>query len=440
MRRFLFWGSIGLILYTYVGFPLLVLLRGLLRPRPVRSADVTPTVSLVVAARNEEATIAAKIENALAQDYPPDRLEVIIASDGSEDGTNAIVRSYAARGVRLLGLPRVGKNEALNAGAAAATGEILAFTDANSMFRPDAVRALVRPFADPTVGCVAGDQRYLTQRARQAEGFGERTYWSFDRLLKQYGTRGGNAISATGAIYAVRRSLVEPLPPAAMDDFVNSTRVITRGYRLVFEPAAVAVEPVATSNEIEFGRKVRVVNMGLGGVLAVRALLNPFTYGFYAVQLWSHKVFRRLVGLPLLVLLGVSPFLWRRGPAYRLATLGQLGWYGAAAAGWLLRDTRLGRNRLVAIPVFFGLVNLASLKAAWQVLTGRRLRYWEPRRDAEPATAPSAPTRRTEPAGEPESTRVTASSVDRVRVRPLDADPVMGSSVADPSDALGIGA
>src|SRR5207249_1606345 len=149
--------------YTYILFPAVVFLRGRLLRRPYKTAEITPPVSMIIAAYNEAGSIATKLDNILSLDYPRDRLELVIASDGSSDGTDAIVRRYAGQGVRLLSLPRQGKIPALNTAVAAATGEILVFSDANSMYPPDALRALVRPFADPEVGGVAGDQRYLTK-------------------------------------------------------------------------------------------------------------------------------------------------------------------------------------------------------------------------------------------------------------------------------------
>jgi cellulose synthase/poly-beta-1,6-N-acetylglucosamine synthase-like glycosyltransferase len=159
----LFWTSAAVVVYTYIIFPVLVFLRGLLSHRPYKSAEITPAVSLIIAAYNEAGSIGAKLDNVLALDYPSDRLQVLVASDGSDDGTDAIVGRYTNQGINLLSLPRQGKAPALNAAAAAATGEILVFSDANSIYAPDAIRSLVRPFADPAVGGVAGNQRYLPE-------------------------------------------------------------------------------------------------------------------------------------------------------------------------------------------------------------------------------------------------------------------------------------
>ncbi len=377
----IFWGATAIIAYAYLLFPALVVVRGRMRTRPVRSAPITPHVSLLIAAYNEEASIRARVENLLALDYPRDRIEIIIASDGSQDGTNVIAAAYAEQGIRLLALPRQGKAAALNAAVAASQGEILVFSDANSSYAPEAIRAIVRPFADPEVGGVAGNQVYLSAAGPAQSAQGEQSYWNFDRRMKQAQSQAGHTISATGAIYAIRRSLFRGVPAGVTDDFVTSTSVIAQGYRLVFAADAIAYEPAAGSSTIEFGRKVRVMTRGLRGVLLMRELLNPFRYGFYALQLFSHKVVRRLVALPLLALFVVSPLLWRRGWIYRLATLAQAGFYSLAAAGWLLRGTALGRHKIFSLPLFFCLVNGAALVAAFNLVRGHRIDRWEPQRE-----------------------------------------------------------
>lgn len=380
MKRFLFWGSVFALFFTYVLFPLVVLLRALVRPRPHATADVRPHLTMIIAARNEAASIGAKIDNILSLEYPPDRLEVVIASDGSEDGTNAIVQQYADRGVRLLALSRLGKASALNAAVESSNGEILVFSDANSLYAHDALAALVRPFADPNVGGVAGDQRYLADGARDGIAAGEQRYWNMDRLLKTAESRAGNVISATGAIYAVRRPLFSPVPDGVTDDFFTSTGVIAQGYRLVFAPDAVAFEPVAGTAELEFARKVRVITRGLRGVQLRRELLDPHRHGFYAVQLFGHKVLRRLMAGPLLVAGATTPLLWRHGRLYRLAGILQAAVYGLGAVGLLAANHRLGRRKVLFLPAFFCFVNVAALRAVWNIVRNRRIDTWEPRR------------------------------------------------------------
>jgi cellulose synthase/poly-beta-1,6-N-acetylglucosamine synthase-like glycosyltransferase len=378
----IFWSAAGLIAFTYAGFPLLLFLRGRALPRPHATADHTPRVSLIIAAYNEAHSIGDKLANVAALDYPHDRLEVIVASDGSNDGTDEVVRQ-AGGAVRLLSLPRRGKASALNDAVAASTGEILVFSDANSLYTPDALRHLVRPFADPQVGGVAGNQRYQAGRGAEGSGEGEVRYWQFDRALKSAEGSAGNTISATGAIYAIRRELFIAVPDGVTDDFITSTRVIAQGRRLVFAPNAIALEPVSSTSDVEFGRKVRIMTRGFRGVVMMRELLDPFRHGFYAVQLLWHKVLRRLMVFPLIVVLVLNPFLLGAGAFYRWTMAAQALFYGAALARLVLRNTRWGRLRLLEIPFFFCLVNGAALVATWNVVRGHRIDRWEPKRPAQ---------------------------------------------------------
>ena len=375
-----FWGAAGLVAYTYVGFPLLLLARARVRPRPHLTAAVTPAVTIVIAAHDEEAVIGDKVRNLLGLDYPAEQLHVVVASDGSTDATVARAREAGGQRVEVLDLPRTGKAGALNAAVARARGDILVFTDANSMFAPDALRGLVAPFADDEVGGVAGDQRYLRSGEEPGVARGERGYWSVDRTLKRAESASGSVVSATGAIYAVRRSLFDPVPDGVTDDFTTSTAVIARGRRLVFAPDAVAFEPVGASREIEYGRKVRVMTRGLNAVLFRRSLLDPRRHGFYALELLSHKVLRRLMAIPLAVLAGTAAVLARRSGVYRFAAAGQAVLYALGAAGLALERTRAARWRSLALPAYFCLVNVASLQAVLNVVRGRSVDRWEPRR------------------------------------------------------------
>ncbi len=393
IAKLVFWSAVGLAAWTYALFPALLWLRARLAPRPWRGADATPRVSLVICAYNEAASIAARLENALALDYPSARLELIVASDGSTDATDAIARRFEPRGVRLLRLPRQGKIAALNAAAAAASGEVLVFSDANSHYENGALRALLRPFADPDVGGVAGDQRYRRAGQRADGTEGERAYWNFDRQLKRWQSAAGSVTSATGAIHAVRRELFRTVPPGVTDDFWISANVVAQGRRLVFAEDAVAWEPAVPSSGGEFRRKVRVITRGLRGVWLMRELLDPFRHGFYSLQLLSHKVLRRLAVLPLAAILLVTPWLWNAGLLYRGAALAQAAFYATAILGaWLLPGSALRSPwlrraaKLFALPAFFCLVNAAAGLAALNVLRGRRIDAWEPQRDPSPST------------------------------------------------------
>ncbi len=385
IRRLAFWSATGLVAFTYVGAPLLILLRAALRPRPVTTASIEPTISVVLAAHNEAASIGARLANLAALDYPPERVDVVVASDGSDDATVAIASAAAVADARVtvLDLGRVGKAGALDAAVARTTGEIVVFTDANTAFARDALRAIVRPFADPTVGGVAGNQVYL-RGGVTPDAVGERGYWDFDRVMKRAESVAGSTVSATGAIYAVRRELVPPIIAGVTDDFYTSTAVIDRGRRLVFAEDAIAYEPPAESTGDEYGRKRRIIGRGFRGVLARRALLDPRRTGFYAVQLGWHKLLRRLMAVPILIV-GVSSLsLARDHRFFRTLSVMQLLGYGLAAVGILAPRSRIGRSKPVALGSFVVLVNIASLHAAFDVLRGRRIERWVPNRAPSP--------------------------------------------------------
>ena len=378
MSQILFWTAIAFFIYVFGIFTVLIILRGTLFPKPSHQENITPAVSMIVAAYNEEASIAAKIENSLALDYPPDKFEVLIGSDGSADRTAEIVQQFTDSRIRFFDLPRSGKNGVLNTIVPKATGEILVFSDANSMYAPDAIRALARRFADPEIGGVAGNQTYLPPD-ENSTGEGERAYWNFDQKLKEYQSRAGNVTSATGAMYAIRTKLFRPIPKG-MDDFIISTGVITQGFRLIYAPDAVTYEPVASSSGSEYKRKVRNIMLGLEAVLVNRQLLNPFKYGFYALQLFTHKVLRRMVFLPLLVLLIVSPNLWDQGLFYQLANIAQIAFYGLALFGFFFEKTKIGRSKIFSIPLYITMVYLASLVATFNLVRGQRIHKWETKR------------------------------------------------------------
>jgi len=384
----LLWLCIAFVCYVYVGFPLLLILRGLWG-RPIQKRASTPTISIVIIAYNEADVIGEKLENVLSLDYPSDRLEVLVGSDGSDDGTNEIVASYADRGVVLHAAPRQGKIATLNQTVAMATGQVLVFSDANGMVLPGSLQAITSCLSDPNVGAVAGDQRYHTDSGN-AVSFGERCFWSFDRFLKRMQSKAGNATSSTGALHAVRAELFQPIPGGMSDDFIISTRVISQGYRLVFEPDAVALEEVAPTDKAEFKRKSRVIARGMRGLWEMRSLLNPVKYGFYSIQLASHKLFRWsvILILPLIFLLsvlssGYSPMsLW-------LVVLQTL-FYSNALLVFLLRHSRLLQIKplkLLAIPYFFCMANFASLLGWIDFFKGRKVDVWNSKRTVAADTA-----------------------------------------------------
>ncbi len=379
MIRPMFWTAAAALVYSYAVFPALVLLRGALRRRPHVQADISPSVTVIVAAYNEAGRIERKLRSVLDQDYAG-QVTVIVASDGSDDGTPAIVTALERSNVRVLDLPRGGKAAAIGAAVAAADGEILIFSDANSVFAPDAIRRVVRGFADPVVGGVAGNQVYVRGDDTDAIAVGERSYWDFDRALKQAQSVAGNVIAGTGALYAIRGGLFRTIPPGVNDDFFLSLAVIDAGYRLVFEPAAVAYEPVSASRSLEYARRVRIMTRGLRCAVSVPGVLDPRRTGFYALQVFSHKLLMRVMAVPLAVVALTTIPLYASSWLYRLAAWAQLAFYGLAATGLVLAKRGIGHHPLLALPAYFCMVQAASLHATWNLLRGRSYDRWRPER------------------------------------------------------------
>lgn len=379
MRAIAFWGSLGALAFAYIVYPVVTLLRGRWKPRPYVPGPITPSLTVVIAAHNEGAVIGRKLTGLLASDYPPDSLQVIVASDGSRDETVAAARSAGGSRVDVLAFPRIGKAAALNAAVGKASGEILVFTDANSLLAEDALRRLVAPFADEAVGGVAGNQVY--RNTDGTTGAGELAYWDIDRRLKAAESRAGNAVSATGALYAIRRELMREVPEGVTDDFINSTRVVAQGRRLVFASDALVYEEVAGSAGAEFARKVRVMTRGLRGVIMMRRLLNPSQYGFYSVQLFTQKVLKRLTVVPHILIVGSTVLGWRHGRLYRVAGMVELAIGGAALIGLGFPHSKVGRLPVFSLPAYFCMANAASLLAIRNVLGRRRLVRWDTARD-----------------------------------------------------------
>lgn len=326
----MFWGSLGALAWTHVGYPVAAATLARVRPRPVRKDDVTPPVSVIVAAHDEEDVIARRVENLLSLDYPPDLLDIVIASDGSTDRTDEIVQEIAdhAPRVQLLRSNRAGKATAQNQAVAGSTAEIVAFSDANSTWEPDSLRKLVRSFADPEVGYVCGQLRLESPDGEGQEGL----YWRYELWQRQSESAIGSITAGNGAIYGVRRSdYLGWDDPRIGHDFGLPFRLVQRGRRAVYEPEALAWEKTASDVEEEYGRKVRMMTRSwrplLDGSLARTG--DPL----FLAELVSHRVLRYGSGALHLVLLGSSAALAAEGGAYRLALAGQLGFLALALAG-----------------------------------------------------------------------------------------------------------
>ncbi len=282
--------------YVYIGYPLVLKGLSMLRqPRSVKRAEIEPNVAFFVSCYNEDAVIEKKILNCLAIDYPRDKIEFIFISDGSEDQTDAIIKSYSDQGIRLIRQEgRLGKTSGLNLGVAATTAEIAIFSDANAMYDARAVRKLVRNFNDPEVGYVVGAALY-TDGEENAAAASENTYWEYELALKEMESNLHSVVGGDGAIYAIRRALYEPLAREDINDFVNPLQIIAKGYRGIFDREAQCFEETAGDFDKEGRRKERIVNRSFRGLMKVKTVMNPFKVGIYAFEIISHKLLRWLV-------------------------------------------------------------------------------------------------------------------------------------------------
>ena len=370
MIKLLFWGSAGLVLYVYVGYPLLLWLMASFSRRSSPTKSINPSVSLLIAAYNEAAVIGSKIQNALALDYPAEQLEIVVASDGSIDGTAQVARSFAEGktrfNIRILEfLKNRGKVATLNEAVPALVNEIVVLSDASSMLTPDSVRNLVRHFADPIVGGVSGVYRVL-KKDQALLGGQEDVYWRYETFLKVQEAKLGAFTGAHGSLYAIRRGEY-PFPPnnTINDDFVIPMRIQQRGYRIAYEPQAVAYEE---AQEMEgFARRVRITAGNIEQLREIKSLLSPLR-PIPLFCLLSHKAGRLLVPLAMVALVMTNAILWRES-LYKFLLLGQVLFYAMAALG---RFVRL-RPAFLRLPYYFCMINSAFFAWIYHALRIGRL-------------------------------------------------------------------
>lgn len=374
--------SLGLFLYTYIGYPLLLRLMGGSGPDTLDEADSDgwPTVSISVPAYNEEAQIEELIKSLLALDYPRDRLQVLIVSDASEDRTDQIVRSYADQGVELLRLEeRGGKTKAENAAAEHLTGEIIVNTDASIRIRSDALRPLVSRFRDPGIGCASG-RDVSVGSDEDAANVGESGYVGYEMKVRDLETRVSGIVGASGCFYAIRSHLHRlPLPESLSRDFAAALHTREHGYRPVSVTEAVCYVPRTTSLKKEYRRKVRTITRGMRTLWHKRELLNPFRFGVFSWMLFSHKVCRwALPWAALAAALALAVLAPDYPVAAALLGLGVLVLL-LALVGWI-RSEDGAVPRVFSIPAFLVAGNLAAMHAFIRAVGGVRDALWEPTR------------------------------------------------------------
>lgn len=381
LAQIIFISSTAALVYVYVGYPLLVYLIGLARPRPVKKAACEPTVTVLITAYNEERDLRGKLENTLLIDYPKDKLEILVSSDCSTDKTDAIVKDFAAHGVKLhRQTTRQGKTMAQNAAVEKATGEIILFSDATTMYQLDVLTEMLPNFADPTVGCVAGKLIYVDD-SRSSVGAGAKSYWNYEIFLKENESRVSSLIGASGCLYAVRRAAYRPMYAEACSDFLICTIIYEQNLRSIYEPRAVCTETTNRRADKEFQMRVRIISQTFTDLWRNRRMLNPLRSGFFAVQLFSHKILRYSIPLFLLLLYIASAALAPSSNFHALSLALQTIFYLAASIGWIFE--RAGKSiGVLALPHYFVLTNAASLVGFYKFLSGERYARWEPIRES----------------------------------------------------------
>lgn len=371
-----------------MGYPLLLwLLTRIVKPKTINRANLTPQTTMMVSCYNEAAIIREKLNNCLALNYPKDKFNIIVISDGSDDGTDEIVKEFEGKGVQLIRQEgRLGKTSGLNLGVAATEAEVIIFSDANAMFDPLAIRMLVRNFNDPDVGYVVGAALY-TDAESNASAKSENTYWKYEIFMKKLETQLHSVVGGDGAIYAIRRTLYEPLQQEDINDFVNPLQIIAKGYRGVFDADAMCFEETAGDFDKEGHRKQRIVNRSFRGLMRVKEVLNPFKFGFYSLEIISHKLLRWLMPVFIIAIALGSTFLAQQGFAYfQLLVIFEVAFLWLAVVGYYKAEQE-NISPAFFYPYYFLMVNYRSLLGIIQALQGNIQVTWSSHREKNNRTA-----------------------------------------------------
>jgi len=371
-----FWLSCILIIYTYFGYPAIIYLIALFVRNAYIKKPIEPVVAFLITAYNEEKNIRVKLKSTLELDYPKEKLEIIVASDGSTDKTDDIVKEFADRGVRLFRVEgRQGKTETQNQAVRVARGEIIIFSDATTVYERLAIRNIVRNYADLRVGAVSGRYKYFDTDKTQI-GRGAIAFWDYENFIKTRQTKIWTITGCCGCIYSVSKRLYADLPKHIISDLVEPLKILEQGYRIVFEPDALAYETTCSRSDDEFRMRVRVISRGMQGLLYMKHLLNPFKFGFTSIQLISHKIFRWLIPLFLIALYAANTFLVNKNLFFRISFWLQSVFYISALIGFLI-DSIPKKIKIFSLPLYFCVVNLASLTALIRILKGKRDVAWK---------------------------------------------------------------
>jgi cellulose synthase/poly-beta-1,6-N-acetylglucosamine synthase-like glycosyltransferase len=377
--KIIFWASLTAIVYVYVGYPLFVLIVSRFKSKDVRKGSYHTSVSILIAAYNEEKVIEETLSNKLSLNYPKELVEIVVVSDGSTDNTDEIVNRFAPMGVRLVRQqPRAGKTSALNLGVSQARGEIVVFSDANSHYAPDALEKLLSNFFDPEVGYVTGKMIY-TDPDGSLTGDGCSAYMRYENALRGAETRLGSIVGVDGGIDAMRKTLYSHMKPDQLPDFVLPLSVVEKGFRVVYEPGAILNEASLKTQEDEYAMRVRVTLRAFWALKDMGHMLSLRRFGMFAWQMWSHKVFRYGCFVFMITLYCANAFLLSHGSFYVTFFLLQNLMYICAIISQYLE--KQGKNiRRFFIPGYFVIINFAALHALVKFLRGQKLVVWVPRK------------------------------------------------------------
>jgi len=376
MVSILFWASIGLVAYVFVGYPAALAVWSALRPRRWRQEACEPTISIVISAYNEAGSILEKIRDLLSLDYPGDRVEILVGSDGSNDGTAEKLLTVSDERVRVFIFPqRQGKPSVLNTLVPKTVGEIVVLSDVRQKFQPGVLRAFARSFADPEVGAVSGEV-ILTTEGGTVVSEGSGFYWRYETFIRSRECMIDSTIGTTGPIYAIRKTLYESIPAdTIVDDILIPQRIARRGYRVIIEPEARAFDSAYSTAGQEFTRKVRTLAGNFQLFARERWLFNPFRNRLWW-QTMSHKALRLLVA-PLQIVLVVSNLLLLNTlPLYKITMLGQMLFYAGAIVGCVL-PRNWKKPFVITFPFFFCLLSAATVLAFVRSITGRQPVTWQ---------------------------------------------------------------
>ncbi len=369
----IFWISVASILWVYAGYYIFLKFISLFLTRNVSRDDSTPSVSIIITAYNEDKSIASKLDNCLGIDYPEDSIEIIVASDGSTDRTNDIVKSYSDRGVRLVEIcERNGKHFAQKLGIDVSNHDIVVFTDATTMLERDSIRMIVRSFADPKIGCVSGKDRI---DVGGEPSHGEGIYVRYEMKLRSLESSISSLVGVSGSFFAARKTICETWYSDLSSDFFVPIVAYMQGYRSVLDDDAIGRYAVVADPEREFERKVRTVVHGIQVLIKLKSILNPFRYGFYAFQMFNHKLMRWIVPLAFIACLIANIFLVDANFLYELLLALQVSFYVTALGAYMVKS--LEKQTLFKIPFFLVMVNLSIIVAWFKYCCGEKYISWE---------------------------------------------------------------